>query len=105
MQQMSFDPYFIDILMPDLVGHDRSPAAFIVYLYLWRRSSLTSRGVVQASYATIALETGLSKTSAQRAVVHLRSRGLLIAKSATATSVPEYAVLRPWLGRLQAGKS
>jgi Helix-turn-helix domain len=98
-----FDPYFIDILMPDLVGHDRSPAAFIVYLYLWRRISLTSRGCVQVSYATIALECGLSKTSAQRAVIHLRKRGLLSAKSASATSVPEYRVLRPWVGRLPAG--
>jgi hypothetical protein len=100
---MRFDPYFVDILMPDLVGHDRSPAAFIVYLYLWRRVSLTARGAVQVSYSTIAIETGLSKTSAQRAVLHLRKRGLVTAKSATATSVPDYRILRPWLGRLQAG--
>ena|ERR1700691_1668826 len=100
---MRFDPYFVDILMPDLVGHDRSPSAFIVYLYLWRRISLSTRGMVQASYSTIAIETGLSKTSAQRAVVHLRKRGLVATKSASATSVPEYRILRPWLGRLPAG--
>jgi hypothetical protein len=98
-----FDPYFVDILMPDLVGHDRSPSAFVVYLYLWRRASLASRGAVQASYATIALETGLSKTSAQRAVALLRQRGLVSAKTASVTSVPEYTVLRPWMGRLRAG--
>jgi helix-turn-helix protein len=100
---MRFDPYFVDILMPDLVGHDRSPAAFIVYLYLWRRVSLSTRGTVQLSYSTIAVETGLSKTSAQRAVQHLRRRGLVATRSESATSVPQYTILRPWLGRLQAG--
>jgi hypothetical protein len=99
----AFDPHFIDILMPDLVGHDRSPSAFLVYLYLWRRGSLTSRGAVQVSYATMALETGLSKPSVQRAVAHLKRRGLLAAKNATPTSVPEYTIQRPWVGRLKAG--
>lgn|SRR5690348_14635585 len=97
-----FDPHFIDILMPDLVGHDRSPAAFLVYLYLWRRLSLTSRGSVQLSYATMALETGLSKPSVQRAVTHLKRRGLLSVKTESATSVPHYAIQRPWVGRLKA---
>jgi hypothetical protein len=96
-----FDPHFIDILMPDLVGHDRSPSAFVVYLYLWRRLSLTSRSAVQLSYATIALETGLSKPSVQRAVTHLKRRGLLTAKAKTPTSVPEYTIQRPWVGRLK----
>lgn len=97
-----FDPHFIDILMPDLVGHDRSPSAFLVYLYLWRRTSLTSRGAVQLSYATIAWETGLSKASVQRAVTHLKRRGLLTAKIRTPTSVPEYKIQRPWVGRVKA---
>lgn len=100
---IAFDTHFIDILMPDLVGHDRSPSAFIVYLYLWRRLSLTSRSTVQASYATIAIETGLSKPSVQRAVAHLKRRGLLTAKTKTPTSVPEYAIQRPWVGRLKGG--
>src|SRR5690349_10544746 len=29
------DDYVIDVLMRDLVGHDRAPSAFLVYLYLW----------------------------------------------------------------------
>ncbi len=98
---LSFDPHFIDILMPDLVGHDRSPSAFIVYLYLWRRHSLSSRSAVQVSYATMAIETGLSKPSVQRAVTHLKRRGLLVAKTASRTSVPEYTLQRPWVGRLK----
>ena len=34
-----FDPYLVDSLMPDLVGHDRQPSAFIVYLYLSHRAA------------------------------------------------------------------
>lgn len=100
-----FDPYFVDILMPDLVGHDKSAAAFIVYLYLWRRVSAAPRNAVQVSYATLATETGLSKTSAQRAIQHLKRRGLVAAQAASATAVPQYSVLRPWLGRLRAGSA
>ena len=36
MSTLSLDQYVVDVLMPDLVGHDRSQSAFIVYLYLWR---------------------------------------------------------------------
>jgi CRP-like cAMP-binding protein len=100
MATPAFDPYFVDVLMPDLVGHDRSPAAFVVYLYLWRRASLSPRGVVQASYATIAVDTGLSRITAQRAVALLRHRRLISSKSESKTSVPKYAVLRPWVGRI-----
>ncbi len=98
-----FDPYVIDILLPDLVGHDKSAAAFLVYLYLWRHVSAAPRNTVQVSYATLANETGLSKTTAQRAVRHLKRRGLIATQAASATAVPRYSVLRPWLGRLRAG--
>jgi hypothetical protein len=36
-QLATFDAYLVDSLMPDLVGHDRQPSAFIVYLYLAHR--------------------------------------------------------------------
>jgi len=32
------DDYVIDILMRDLVGHDRQPAAYLVFLYLYQSS-------------------------------------------------------------------
>jgi hypothetical protein len=32
--------------MPDLVGHDRRPAAFIVYLYLSRHAAKIRRGLI-----------------------------------------------------------
>ncbi len=98
MSGLSLDQYVVDVLMPDLVGHDRSPSAFVVYLYLWRMAS--HRGRVQASYATIAADTGLSKASAQRAVSLLKRRKLLAAIKASPTGIPEYRVARPWIGRL-----
>lgn len=100
MSMLALDQYVVDVLMPDLVGHDRSQSAFIVYLYLWRMSS--AKGRVQVSYATVATHTGLSKAGAQRAVALLKRRKLVSMSKATATSVPEYRVARPWLGRIPA---
>src|SRR5260221_9766640 len=94
MSQLSLDQYVVDVLMPDLVGHDKSQSAFIVYLYLWRCAG--SRGRVQASYSTIAADTGLSRAGAQRAVALLKRRKLVSMTKATPTSVPEYRVARPW---------
>ena len=31
---IALDSYVLDVLMRDLVGHDKKPSAFIVYLYL-----------------------------------------------------------------------
>ena len=98
----NMDPYVLEVLMPDLVGHDRSPAAFIIYLYLWHRAEATGGRAVQLSYATIALETGLSRITAQRAIALLLRRELISASSATRTAVPAYRVLRPWATRKRA---
>src|SRR5438270_85027 len=43
MPSVEVDSYVIDILLPDLVGHDRQPSAFLVYLFLWRRSHESGR--------------------------------------------------------------
>ena len=102
MKPLLLDPYFIDVLMPDLAGHERSPAAFLVYLYLWRQQITRSAGTVQASYATIGLETGLSRVTAQRAVALLIRRKLLSARRQHSTSSPHYTVARPWIGRLRS---
>ncbi len=98
MSALSLDQYVVDVLMPDLVGHDRSPSAFLVYLYLWRMGG--AKGRAQVSYTTMAADTGLSKASTQRAVAILKRRKLLTASKASATAVPEYRVVRPWLGRM-----
>ena len=95
----TLDPYVLDVLMPDLVGHEHSPAAFVVYLYLWHRIAAVEGRAVQLSYATIALETGLSRVTAQRAIALLGRRQLISASSTLRTAVPSYLVLRPWAAR------
>jgi hypothetical protein len=96
--QVSVDPYVIDSLMPDLVGHDRQPSAFIVYLYLWRRSRGGATRTV-ASYQMMADGTGLSKSSVQSAVQALVRRRLIEVRRATATSAPSFAMVCHWRGK------
>ncbi|MEJ0026021.1 MAG: helix-turn-helix domain-containing protein [Rhizomicrobium sp.] len=89
------DDYVVETLMPDLVAHDRSPSAFIVYAKLWHACGGPGRGV-QISLSTLAVETGLSKSSVQAALRHLRKRGFLATRRAAPTAVPTHAVLAPW---------
>jgi hypothetical protein len=90
------DPYVTDVLMRDLVGHDRTPSAFLVYLWLWARTD-GGRRRHAASLQSIALETGLSKSTVQTAVRQLRQRRRLISTvHAGPTSPPSYQVLTPW---------
>ena len=97
MPSLAVDPYVVDVLMRDLVGHDRSPSAYLVYLWLWARTEGGQRRHA-ASLQTIALETGLSKSSVQNAVRQLRARrGLIATTSAGPTAPPVYEVLRPWV--------
>lgn len=92
-----FDPYILDVLMPDLVGHDRSPAAFVVYLYLLAAAGRAKRDTVAASLQTIASETGLSKSAVQVALRHLKRRGLLDAGVEATVTNPVRRVLQPWI--------
>ncbi|MES2152208.1 MAG: helix-turn-helix domain-containing protein [Pseudomonadota bacterium] len=95
-----FDPYVLDVLMPDLVGHDRSPAAFVVYLYLLRLATRARRDTIAASLQTIATETGLSKSAVQIALRRLKRRGLLDPAVVATVTNPARRVCQPWL-RLQ----
>lgn len=94
-----FDRYVIDTLMPDLIGHDRQPSAFVVYLYLSHRAGAGRQRMVAVSLQTIAIETGLSKSAVQRSLRTLTRRRLVRAEKASRTAVPAYAVLRPWIRR------
>jgi hypothetical protein len=96
MSNVSLDPYIIDILMPDLVGHDRRPAAFIVYLFLLRSSANARRDTVSVSLQTIATKTGLSKSTVQAAIRHLQRRRLLDPAVVATVKNPNRRVLRPW---------
>lgn len=91
-----FDPYVLDSLMPDLVGHDRQPSAFIVYLYLAHRVTRARVRSVSVSLQGISVDTGLSKTAVQRAIRTLVRRRLLRIDKPSRTAVPTYTVLRAW---------
>ena len=89
------DDYIFDTLMRDLVGHDRRPASFLVYLWLATEQA-RRQTTVQASYQEIAESIGISKSSAQAAVRWLVRRKLLTTAKANATATPSYAARTPW---------
>ena len=100
MTTVPVDPYVLDSLMADLVGHDRQPSAFLVYLFLWRRTHGRGEGEIgdttQVSLLDIATGTGLSKRAVQEALRTLAARHLIASEREGITAVPLYTVLRPW---------
>lgn len=93
---VGFDLYVFDTLMHDLIGHDRAPSAFVVYLYLWRHSLAADEDTVQISLRAIAEGTGLSKRGVQEALTVLSRRQLIGIARQSITDVPKYTVKRPW---------
>ena len=90
---LEIDRYVIDTLMHDLVGHDRRPSAFLVYLAVAAHAADGGRGL---SYADLAGLTGLSKRSVQDAVSHLARRKLLEVQRVGPTETALYRALKPW---------
>ena len=37
-ETVPIDVYIVDTLMRDLVGHDRQPSAYLVYVFLWHET-------------------------------------------------------------------
>src|SRR5712692_704868 len=96
MTTLSLDAYVLDTLMPDLVGHDRQPSAFLVYLLLWRRTHQSGRSTVQIALRDIAEGSGLSKRAVQQALGWLAKRQLIAVDRESITAIPVYTVRRPW---------
>ena len=92
----SIDSYVTDVLMRDLVGHDKRPVSFLVYLWLAAEQERLG-GAVQISYQMLAESIGVSKSSAQSAVSWLVGRKLLKVSKATVTATPVYVVQKPWV--------
>lgn len=92
---MMIDDYVVDVLMRDLVGHDRRPASFLVYLWLVVEQS-RRKGPIQVSYVEMAESVGISKSSAQAAVSWLLRRKLLAVSKENVTATPCYSVQQPW---------
>lgn len=99
MHHVEVDEYVLDALMPDLVGHDHSPAAFIVYLLLWTELYRSAERRIRLSLQQLSRRTGLSKTAVQTALNLLRKRKLVVSTKASRTAVPEYELVRHWLRR------
>jgi hypothetical protein len=99
---LKLDDYVINVLMRDLVGHDRRPASFLVYLWLAAEQARRQR-TVQVSYQELAESVGLSKSSVQDAVRWLIGRKLLVASKAHPTDIPSYTVRSPWKDASRAG--
>ena len=90
--------------MRDLIGHDRQPSAFVVYLLLWRRSGADRSGAAQIALQDIAEATGLSKRSVQSALGWLAKRKLIAVTRAGITAIPVYTILRPWRRQERRGR-
>ena len=94
------DPYIADVLLRDLVGHDRRPASFLVYIWFTAEQQKHARqrraSTVTISYQELAESIGISKSAAQSAVAWLIRRKLLVATKTAVTATPTYKVLTPW---------
>jgi hypothetical protein len=99
MKRYAIDAYVLDVLMADLVGHDRTPAAFLVYLCLACAAERKASASIAISLQDIAVRTGLAKSTVQAAIRHLKKRGLLDANVAATTAAPLRRVARPWAER------
>ena len=87
------DIYVTETLMRDLVGHDRRPSAFLVYLAI---VGAGADGACGLSHADLAEMTGLSKRSVQDAIAHLARRKLIEVHRRGPTETALYRALRPW---------
>lgn len=96
MAGLEIDPYVVDTLMPDLVGHDRQPSAFLVYLMLWRLTHGAGVSSMQVALRDLAEATGLSKRAVQEALARLAKRHLIEVARNGITAVAVYSVLQPW---------
>jgi IclR helix-turn-helix domain len=97
-ERITFDAYVIDTLLPDLVGHDHRPSAFLVYVVLWRKTRGAMRSTVM-SLRMLVDATGLAKGSVQSALRVLTRRKLVEVKRKTKTSTPAFTLICAWRHR------
>ena len=99
MLHVAIDDYVLDVLLPDLAGHDHSPAAFLIYVVLWTKLYRSEQRSVAISLQQLSELAGLSKSAVQGAIRLLKRRGLIRITKTSATSVPQYELIRHWIGR------
>ncbi len=99
VEHIPIDEYVVDVLLPDLTGHDRAPCAFLVYIVLWTALYRAEQKRVALSLQNLSEKTGLSKSGVQSAIRLLKRRGLIRVARAHPTAVPEYELVRHWVRR------
>lgn len=99
MNHIEFDEYVLDVLLPDLVGHDRSAPAFLVYVVLWTALFRSGERQTRASLRQLSESTGLSKSAVQKGLRLLKRRSLIRVHQKSRTAVPDYELVRHWLRR------
>src|SRR5215467_15321123 len=104
MLHIGVDQYVFDTLMPDLVGHDRSPSAFLVYLFLWSQLFRSEEKRLAVSLQQMAEGTGLSKSAVQAGMRVLQRRNLVAVSRRLRTAIPEYELIRHWWRRPARGR-
>jgi len=91
---VELDRYVVTALMRDLVGHDRSASAFLVYLAI---EAEAPGGKALLSHSALAERTGLSKRACQNAIALLARRKLIEVVRRRDTEPAHYRPLRPWV--------
>lgn len=91
---LEVDRYVVTVLMRDLVGHDRSASAFLVYLAI---EAEAQGGKALLSHSALAERTGLSKRACQNAIALLARRGLIEVLRRRDTEPAQLRPLRPWV--------
>ena len=99
MHHVAIDDYVLDVLLPDLTGHDRSPAAFLIYVVLWTQLFRSEQSRIGLSLQKLAELSGLSKSAVQDSLRLLKRRGLIKVTKESPTAVPQYELIRHWLRR------
>ncbi len=99
MLHVPIDDYVLDVLLPDLAGHDHSPAAFLIYVILWAKLYRSEQRSVALSLRQLGELAGLSKSAAQAAIRLLKRRGLIRVTKTSATAIPQFELIRHWVRR------
>lgn len=94
---VSVDTYVFDVLMADLIAHDRQPSAFVLYLAIWRLTDGGRKKSAPISLRTLSEHTGLSKRAIQDAADRLERRQLISIERQMPTAVPVYRLHKPWI--------
>src|SRR5262249_60489072 len=95
MLHIGVDQYVFDTLMPDLVGHDHSPSAFLVYLFLWSQLFRTEEKRIAVSLQQMAEGTGLSKSAVQAGMRNLQRRNLVAGTRRSRARHPDDELVQP----------